>query len=251
LIDHASRCLQVLLPGVADWQCRRIDVTANYALPDAVSVKSALGQLLVTTGARRRPSSHNRGGDTVYWNPSSDLSKGKAYHKGPQVLNLWKKNKLDSLPAEVELLQRVIRLEHTRGGKWFRRLKEKGLRWQDLTEEALIRLHTEFFSPLVGTGIEVKNMERQEIVKAIVVANGCSEQQALAAFNTYRNIREDGYFVIKESMARNTFYVHQRLLRAAGINDSHLHTASIIPFPKVRFVLARPVSCWDDIRRAA
>lgn len=251
LINHAARSLQVLLPGFEAWQCRRVDVTANYALPDAVSVKTALAQLLVTDGARRRPSSHNRGGDTVYWNPTSDLSKGKAYHKGPQVLHLWKKNKLGELPENAHLLNQVIRLEHTRGAKWFRRLEEKSQRWQDLTQQDLIELHTEFFTPLVGVGIEVKNMEREHIIKAIMTANQCTEQQARAAFNTYRSIRDDGYLTIKESMARATFFRHQKMLRAAGFKDAHLHTASVIPFPRVRFELARPVGSWDDIRRAA
>lgn len=251
LIDHASRCLQLLLPGLDHWQARRIDVTANYALPDAASVKHALAQLLVSAGARRRPSSHNRGGDTVYWNPSSDLSKGKAYHKGPQVAALYKRNKLDRLPDEVQLLDQVIRLEHTRGARWFRRLAEAGKRWQDLTEEALITLHNEFFIPLVADGIEVKNMERDHILKAIITANHCTENQARAAFGTYRNIRADGYEVTKESMSSRTFFRHQKMLRAAGISDQHLRDAIVIPFPRVRFTLANPVACWDDIRRAA
>jgi II/X family phage/plasmid replication protein len=251
LIDHAQKALQLVLPGVDQWQCRRMDVTANYALPDAASVKHALAQLLVTSGARRRPSSHNRGGDTVYWNPGSDLSKGKAYHKGPQVLNLWKKNKLDTLPANVELLDQVIRLEHTRGAKWFRRLEENGLCWQDLTNERLIELHTEFFTPLVGEGIEVKNMERVHIIQAIMAANYCTENQARAAFSTYRNIRQDGYETTKDSMSRATFFRHQKMLRLAGISDQHLRDAVVIPFPRVRFVLAKPVANWEDIRRAA
>jgi II/X family phage/plasmid replication protein len=251
LINHAAKALQCVLPPARQWGVRRIDVTANYALPDAVSVKTALAQLLCTTGARRRPSSHNRGGDSVYWNPTSSRSKGKAYHKGPQVLNLWKKNKLDHLPENFDLLNQVIRLEHTRGAQFFRDLEASGQHWQDLNPARLEALHTEFFTPLCGAGIEVKNMERIEIVKAIMTANSCSENQALAAFNTYRNIRQDGFLTIKESMSKRTFYLHQRLLRAAGISDAHLHTASIIPFPKVRFELARPVACWDDIRRAA
>ena len=251
LIDHAQRCLQVVLPSLEHWQCRRIDVTANYALPDAASVKHALAQLLVTAGARRRPSSHNRGGDTVYWNPGSDLSKGKAYHKGPQVLHLWKKNKLSELPQNVELLDQVIRLEHTRGAKWFRRLEENAQRWQDLTQERLIELHTEFFKPLVGEGIEVKAMEKDHIVKAIMTANQCTEKQARRAFSTYKDIRDDGYEVTKDLMAPSTWYLHQKMLRAAGFSDNHLRDAVVIPFPRVRFVLAQPVSCWDDIRRAA
>lgn len=251
LITRASRCLSIALPPCEKWQCRRLDVTANYALPDAASCKHALAQLLVTVGARRRPSSANRGGDTVYWNPTSDLTKGKAYHKGPQVQYLYKKNKLDRLPDEASLLDQVIRLEHTRGARWFRRLEQAGHRWQDLTQERLIELHTEFFTPLIADGIEVKNMEREHIIKAIMVANGCTENQARAAFSTYRNVRADGYEITKESMTRRTFYLHQKLLRAAGISDQHLRDAVVIPFPRVRFTLARPVASWDDIRRAA
>lgn len=251
LIACASRSLSLLLPSRDSWQVRRIDVTANYALPDSASVKSALAQLLVSSGARRRTSSHNRGGDTVYWSPASDRAKGKAYHKGPQVMNLWKKNKLQNLPVDVDLLDQIIRLEHTRGAKWFRDLESANTRWQDLTPEKLIALHTEFFAPLVGHGIEVKNMEKTQIVKTIMQQNNCTENQALAAFNTYRNCRIDGYEVTRASIPRATFYRHQKLLKIAGISDSHLRTASIIPFPKIRFDLAKPVGCWDDIRRAA
>lgn len=250
LIANASRCLQLLLPGLGHWQARRLDVTANYALPDAASVKHALTQLLVTTGARRRPSS-KKGGDTVYWNFSSDLSKGKAYHKGPQVLHLWKKNQVQVDQEQIDLLNRVIRLEHTRGARWFRRLTEAGKRWQDLEPQDLIDLHTEFFQPLIGEGIEMKNTEREQIVKTIMQANGCKEHQALAAFSTYRNIRDEGYEITRVSMSKATFYRHQRLLRIAGFSDQHLRDAIVVPFPRVRFVLAKPVSCWDDIRRAA
>lgn len=250
LIALASRNLQLVLPGIDHWQSRRMDITANYALPDAASVKHALTQLLVTTGARRRPSS-KKGGDTVYWNFSSDLSKGKAYHKGPQVLHLWKKNKVEIDDEKLDLLNRVIRLEHTRGARWFRRLDEAGKHWQDLKPQDLIDLHTEFFQPLIGEGIEMKNMEREHIVKTIMQANGCKEHQALAAFSTYRNMRDEGYEITRSSMSKATFYRHQRLLRIAGFSDQHLRDAIVVPFPRVRFVLARPVSCWDDIRRAA
>lgn len=251
LIACASKSLQLILPPPASWQCRRIDVTANYALPDAASVKTALAQLLVASGARRRASSHNRGGDTVYFSPSSDRAKGKVYHKGPQVLNLWKKNKLATLPPEYELLDQIIRFEHTRAAKWFRELEDSKQHWLDLSPEKLIALHTEFFVPLVGHGIEVKNMEKIQIVAAIMTANQCTENQARSAFYTYHSCRNEGFEVTKDYMSRATFYRHQRMLRIAGISDSHLRTASIIAFPKIRFDLAKPVGCWDDIRRAA
>ena len=89
-------------------------------------------------------------------------------------MNLWKKNKIQNLPSEIDLLDQIIRLEHTRGAKWFRDLEAANIRWQDLSPEKLIALHTEFFSPLVGHGIEVKNMEKVQIVAAIMTANLCS-----------------------------------------------------------------------------
>lgn len=251
LIAEASKRLQILLPGPDQWACTRIDVTANYALPDATSVKSALAQLLVTSGSRRRASSHNRGGDTVYWSQKSDLVKGKAYHKGPQVLALWKRNKIDTLPPEHDLLDQIIRLEHTRGHKWFRELRDAGARWQDLTYDELIKLHTDFFSPLIEQGIEVTNMDRDQILKAIIEANACSESQARAVFNTYKNCRTEGFEVTRDMMAPRTFRHHTRLLTNAGISDFHLRTAKLIPFPKVQIVLAKAVANWDDIRRAA
>lgn len=256
LIERASKALELLLPGLDAWQCRRIDVTANYALPDSSAVKTALSQLLVSDGARRRAGSGKRSGDSVYWSPSSDLNKGKAYHKGPQVAHLIKKQKIGPMayeltPDHLELLGRVLRLEHTRGSRWFRRLEESGVRWQDLTEQQLIQLHTEFFSPLLASGIEVKQMEKPEIVRTIMLANKCTERQALAAYSTYRNCREDGFTHTKDSMTERTFYLHQKLLRVAGISDMHLRTAKLIPFPRVRFDVAKPVASWEEIRRAA
>jgi len=256
LIKHASKALHLVLPDLEAWQVRRIDITANYALPDSSTVRAALAQMLISDGARRRAGSGKSAGDTVYWNPSSDLTKGKAYHKGPQVQQLVKKNKLGATasplePEHFELMHQLIRLEHTRGSRWFRRLEENGQRWQDLTTDNLIQLHTDFFTPLLAHGIEVKNMERPQIIQAIMSANACTENQAKAAFTTYRNCREDGFTQTKDGMVSRTFYLHQKLLRNAGISDMHLRTARLIPFPRVRFDLAKPVSCWDDIRRAA
>jgi II/X family phage/plasmid replication protein len=256
LIAHASKSLQLLLPGRDSWSVRRLDITANYALPDSTSVKAALAQMLVSDGSRRRAGSGKGAGDTVSWNPSSDLKKGKAYHKGPQVLHLVKKNKLGQTayplqPEHFDLMHQLVRLEHTLGSRWFRRLEEGGGNWQHLTTQKLIDLHTEFFTPLLGHGIEVKHMERTQIIAAIMIANQCTENQAKAAFTTYRNCREDGFIQTQDSMVKRTFQHHQKLLRAAGISDMHLRTAKLIPFPKVRFDIARPVASWDDIRRAA
>lgn len=250
LIRAAAKELSAILPSFERWQCRRIDITGNFALPDSASVKQALRQLSISEGGRRKASNDHRGGDSVYWNPSSDLTKGKAYHKGPQLRRLVRLGKLDLDETYLALSDRLLRLEHTRGARWFRRLQEQGRCWYDLTCQQLIDFFTEFFGRLVD-GVEVKDMERFELVAKIRDVNGCTEAQAEAAFATYRNIRADGFDVAKGFISRRTWYRHLSMLRAVGISDAELVSGNVVQFRPVRIVLAQPVTCWDDLRRAA
>lgn len=250
LIGAARKELQAILPPFEHWQCRRIDITGNYALPDGQSVKQALRQLSISEGGRRKASNDSRGGDSVYWNPSSDLTKGKAYHKGPQLRRLVRMGKLVLDEMYLALADRLLRFEHTRGARWFRRLAEQGMCWYDLTCQQLIDFFTDFFGRLVD-GVEVKDMERHELVAKIKQANDCTQERAEAAFATYRNIRADGFDVAKGFISRATWYRHLAMLRKVGISDSDLVSGNIVQFRPVRVVLAKPVACWDDLRRVA
>ena len=250
LIREASRELASVLPPFDRWQCRRVDITGNYALPDAASVKQALRQLSISEGGRRKASNDHRGGDSVYWNPSSDLTKGKAYHKGPQLRRLVRMGKLELAPSLLDLADRLLRFEHTRGARWFRRLQEAGKCWYDLTCQELIGFFTDFFGRLVD-GVEVKDMERYELVKKIQAENDCTEAQAEAAFATYRNIRADGFDIAKGFISRATWYRHLGMLRKVGISDAELVSGNVVQFRAVRVVLAQAVGSWDELRRAA
>lgn len=249
----AMKALLAYLPEVEFWQCRRIDITGNYVLPDGGSVRQALRQLLNTDGVRRKASSNKRGGDTVYWNPTSDLTKGKAYHKGPQLAVLLRKGKIgesDITTEQMCLADRLLRLEHTRGSRWFRRFEQAGGKWWQLNAVALQHLYRDFFGPLTG-GLEVKDMGREQIVRQIEVASHVTQQQALQAFATYRNIKADGFEETKSSMARRTWCRHLKILRIAGFSDAQLCAGNVVPFQAVRVLLARPVTSWADIRMAA
>jgi len=250
LIKEACRELSAILPPFESWQCRRIDITGNYALPDAQSVKQALRQLSISEGGRRKASNDHRGGDSVYWNPSSDLTKGKAYHKGPQLRRLVRMGKLDLDEEFLALADRLLRFEHTRGARWFRRLAEQGLCWYDLTCQQLIGFFMEFFGRLVD-GVEVKDMERHELVQKIKEINGCTAAQAESAFATYRNIRADGFDVAKGFISARTWYRHMAMLRKVGISDADLVSGNVFQFRPVRVVLALPVSSWAELRRCA
>lgn len=249
----AAKALDSVLPSLALWQCRRIDITGNYVLPDQDSVAQALRQLLNTDGVRRKASSLARGGETVYWAPTSDLSKGKAYGKGAHLKMLLRKGKItetDISEDQLKLAGRLLRLEHTRGARWFRRFEQTGGRWLDLTAASLQHLYFDFFGPLTG-GLEVKNMEREQVVTLIQKQANVTHQQALQAFATYRNIKADGFHETRSSMARATWFRHIRYLRAAGFSDAQLCAGNVIPFQSVRILLAQPVSSWDQIRTAA
>lgn len=250
LVRHASVILKAVLPPVIKWQCRRIDITGNFVLPDSASVKQALRQLCLADGGRRKATNDKRGGDSVYWNPTSDLAKGKAYHKGPHLAFLLRKGLIQISDDLLSLADRLLRLEHTRGARWFRRLAENGRNWWELTTQNLEDLFTEFFGRVVD-GVEVREMERHELVARIVQCNGITEGRADAAFATYRNIRADGFEVTRDYMPRRTWYLHLKYLRAAGISDADLQQGNVVQFRPVRIVLATPVTSWDDIRRAA
>lgn len=249
LIRAAMREFHAYLPPLEQWQCQRIDITGNYGLPDHASVKSALRMLLLSDGSRRKPGSK---GDntTVYWNASSDIAKGKAYHKGPQLRRLVKEGKVTASEEQLEAADRLLRLEHTKGSRWFRRLRQAGANWWQLTAYQLWQEFKGFFGRLVQ-GVEVTEMNRESMVARIQAANGITEGRALAAFTTLRNIREDGFDIVKGYMAQRTFYLHLRYLRAAGVTDADMHTAKILPFRPVKIVLAQPVGSWDELRIAA
>lgn len=254
LLKVAQKALSAILPAAEHWQCRRIDITGNYVLPDAPSVKQALRALLATDGVRRKASSDRRGGDSVYWNPSSDLSKGKAYHKGPQLQMMARKRGLELSAQQLDASQRLLRLEHTRGSRWFRRLEQENIHWLSLTPPKLTELYTQFFAPLM-TGIEVKDMHRPQILSKLCEVNlagkTITETQAKAAFSTYTNIKSFGFDEMKGSMPERTWFRHLRILRAAGFSDAQLCAGNVIPFQQVRILLAQPVASWEDIRHAA
>lgn len=250
LLRLARRILRAVLPPLEQWDCRRIDITGNYLLPDPESVKQALRMLLVSDGSRRKASSAKGGGDTVSWNPTSDLASGKAYHKGPQLRYLVKEDKVKASEEQLAAADRLLRLEHKKGSRWFRRFEQKGGCWYRLTAWELWQEFRGFFGRLVE-GVEVREMNRQAMVLQLIEANGITEGRAEAAFTTLRNIREDGFEVVKGYLPKATFYRHLKYLRAAGVTDADMHTAKILAFRPVKIVLAEPVGSWEQIRRAA
>lgn len=246
LIQTAGKALGAILPNWRAWQCRRIDVTANYDMGSNAQVKQALRLLLGTDAPRRRTNSDRRGGDTVYWNPSSDLRAGKAYHKGAHLRYQNRKGNTQADEETLALADNLIRLELKLGSRWFRRLNKD---WHDLTPTELAAEHYTFFSSLIGGGdVEVSDMGTllQELEK-----HAPTKGRALAAHRTWSLIKTIGYSQTQDSMARKTFANHCVWLRAAGLTSADLCAGTVIPFRRKTLVLGEPVTSWEQLKRAA
>lgn len=246
LIQAAGKALEAILPDWRQWQCRRMDITANYDMGSAAQVKQALRLLLATDAPRRRTNSDSKGGDTVYWNPASDLRSGKAYHKGAHLRYQAKRGNILLDDVLHGLADSLLRLELKLGSRWFRRLDHD---WRDLTPEFLAAEHYNFFSSLIGgSDVEVSDMGTLlEELEKVAPTKG----QALSAHRTWALIKSIGYTQTKDSMPKATFMRHMQSLRAAGLSSADLCAGTVILFRRKSLVLGNPVLSWDELRKAA
>lgn len=248
LINHAGKALKAILPDWTNWQCRRLDVTANYDMGNAAQVKQALRLLLGTDAPRRRTNSDRKGGDTVYWNPASDLQVGKAYHKGPQLRMLVRREDLFVDDETLYLADNLLRLELKLAARWFRRY-EASDDWHTLTAYELTEIHHKYFNALIGGGdVEVHDMGTLLIeLEKVCPTKG----RALAAHRTWALIKSIGYTQTKNSMSLGTFNNHCVWLRAAGVSNADLCAGQVLPFRRQSLILREPVTSWTEIRLAA
>lgn len=248
LVRFASCSFDAILPPIDLWQCRRLDITENYDMGSPEAVKQALRILLSTDSTRRRATSDRNGGDSVYWSPKSDLISGKAYHKGPQIRYLHRKNKLpfddETVEKYARLADQLLRLELKLGSRWFRRTQQH---WLYLEPNTLRQIHIDFFSRFIGK-IEVTEMSNlRELCEQCAPTIG----QGRAAYCTWLNIRAIGYDQAKASTPRSTWYRSLKVLRAAGLSDSDLCSSNVVPLRRKHLVLTEPVLSWDELRKAS
>lgn len=249
LIKAAAVALDSILPDWSRWQCRRIDITANYDLGSSAQVKQALRLLLGTDSSRRKANSDKKGGDSVYWSPTSDLKAGKAYHKGAHLRFMQKKEKIQISDELLTLADSLLRLELKLGARWLRRLADAGHDWKKLSLKHLIFNHQDFFKTLIGDGaIEVNDMGNLLLELEKVCPTPAA---ALAAHRTFALIKVIGYSQTQDSVPRATFFRHCAALKLAGLSSADLCAGKVLELRKRSLVLAEPVTCWSDIKRAA
>lgn len=255
LINRASQAYGVIFPAFTAWQCRRIDVTANYCLPSEAMVKEALHLLRNTDAARRKAQTPKKGGDTVMWNMTSDRRKGKAYHKGVHLSFLKRHNKTDATDEEITLANRLLRLELQLGARWFREdLPRLGIQWHQLENDHLLKEHQDYFNSIIGKDLGADDMTNliETLKKSTVLVNGISkpitQSQATCAYATWLGIQKHGFEQWRETMSKATFCRHIRFLEAAGLSRADLCAGKLTPVRRRYLVLSQPVWTWQQLR---
>lgn len=249
VLDHARKVLTGVCLFQKGWECRRLDVTQNYFLQSRYQVKDALLQLRAMDSFRQKATI--RSGDTVYWGFESHYRTGKAYDKGTQAIELNKKALKHKKPLvytdeQIKAIESTLRLELKLGRQFFDEHHDESL----FTPEFLANEHETFFKKFIGSA-EVTDMHTLlEQLKQVTPSNG----QALASYDTYLRIQQNGFEFTKNSMSERTFYRHRKYLKDAGLSESDLISSNIIPLRKRRIDLD-PVYSWEHlnelIRKAA
>lgn len=240
LLNHARKVLPNVCLFHDEWHPRRIDITQNFHMESLIQVKDALHILRASDGMRQKSTVK---GDSVYWGESSKYKRGKAYDKYTQACELNKRFiKQSKTPIytneQLQQMSSIIRLEMTLGRQWFDEHQDESL----LTPDYLIKQHNEFFGQFIGDS-EVTDMDK--LLKALI-QTAPSEGRARSAYNTYLNIKHNGYNHTKESMNYNTFRIHKKHLLNAGLCQADLTSGRVIELRKRRITM-QPVYNWSHL----
>lgn len=246
MLVHVARVLRIVhMPDAHLWKVTRVDVTFNYVLSSLPDVRIALRELRGTEGGRYRVS--QTAGDTVYWSHLSRLRAGKAYAKGPHLRYLMDKAGHTGrvyTPEELELADKLLRLELRLGSQWWR---ERGPKvWWMVSWDALTEQHGEFFGRMVGEGIDMGSVDFVEMCEKAAMKIGESAGRGRSAARTWAVINSTGWEAAKASMPKATWYKHLKIIRAAGLGDADISAGRVVSLR--RQVIMRPVTSWSELK---
>lgn len=246
MLGFVERQAGVRLPPMELWRTTRVDVTHNYDLGSLPNVRQALMALRHAEGGRYQV---RTAAESVYWSTGSRYRSGKAYAKGPHLLYMQRRGTVHVTDAEVEIANRLLRLEVSLRSEWWKKVATKP--WHEYTEAELDELHESYFGPLIGNCevVEMSN-ERERCVEA-ARAMGRTVGQGQAAYAYWCLIRSIGFERARELTSRPTHYRHVQVLRAAGLSWADFQAGRVVQLRRTPLVLAQPVRSWAELRAVA
>lgn len=237
---HVSKALNILLPtDISSYTVTRVDVTKNLLFDSLPQVKDALLILRDCEGGRYRVS--QQAGDSVYWSQTSQLRSGIAYAKGPQIKNMIKyrdytgKNYSEQ---EIELADRLLRLELKLASKFFKRND-----WKDLKPKDLKNQWDTYFMRMIGS----RHIKNDEDVKTRIFELAKNKRVATAAYGCWNIIGNEGWERAREMYTESTWYRHLKLLKNVGLGDADISVGKVAP---LKIIESREISTWSELRSA-
>lgn len=226
------------------WSVSRIDVTGNLLLPSLADVRVALRVLRECEGGRYRVS--QQAGDTVYWSHRSRLMSGKAYAKGPHIAYLMGKTQDGKRYSvtEIELANRLLRLELKLGAQWLR--ERAGKPWHELTADELTERWRDYFFRMIGE----TEMTDDDDLKERIIKAADTKGKGQAAYGCYLLIKNEGWEKAREAFTKPTWYRHLQVLRAAGLADADISAGNVVPLRR-KVIECQMITSWHDLKKAA
>ena len=148
---------------------------------------------------------------------------------------------------ECELARRLLRLEYSLKGQFWREQAKK--RWHEYSAAELIELHNEFFGAVVGKVEIVEFEDVRGMLRKVHGANGAAltEGQVQATFAAWAMIKAYGFVEAKATIPRATFYRHQKNLFAAGLTFADFNQGNVSALKRRSINLKNYVSGWVDM----
>jgi len=252
IIECAARMLSFIegqlwcdLPAFHEWTVSRVDITHNYDLTAPALVRQALNTLRHAHGGRYQIRTES---ESVYWSVKSRHQSGKAYHKGPH-LEYQRKQGAIFTDEEINLAQRLLRLELRLGSQWWGQTATKS--WWEYTESDFDQIHAAYFRPLIGNAevTEMTDIKKQCIDAA--KALGMTEGRGKAAYAHWCLMVAEGYEQARECTAARTSRQHEQVLKQAGLSFADFQARRVVALRRQPLVLAQPVTSWEQLRAAA
>lgn len=244
MINTMTALTGVKFPVANNWGVTRVDVTQNLLLENLEQVREALSILRDCEGGRYRVS--QQAGDSVYWNHTSRLRKGKAYAKGAHLSYQNKNRKYTGKTynqQEIDQANRLLRLELTLGREFFRRLE---MNWQDVPPSFLKNQWHDYFSRMTGQATMTNDSQLTKRVSMAAPTKG----YAKATMKTWYAIQSLGWEKAKSLTPKSTWYKHLKILRTAGIGDADLSRGELTPV-KMTIIEMTAVNSWQELQQAA
>lgn len=248
MLFFVETALDVKLPHFkAKWNCTRIDFNQQYDLGSQTAVLQALSYL---RHAETRGHNVTTSGTTVYWNKSSSHLSLKAYNKYVDLKRTIAKKQTHLDDELLSLTQGIIRFEMKVGRHYFAKLKERyNKHWYQLNQSDIKQLFEMQMNPILGDDMNVTDHEsiRAKVIESAITM-GYTEQMGARAYSTFNMIKLEGIESVKRQMKRSSFFLHQKILRGAGLSKADITMGDVLQFRRKTITIDQPIVSFNQLK---